>query len=507
MTQTNLGIEIDGDRITVVETVGEMAVSMRTVSLDNPAEAVDLALAGMKIKRTDPPIRVSLASPSMVARRIDVTAKMQSRSAFEDAVYTALPVDRLTTCSAGMFFDQIATDAGVDQLSPGVAAIATRPSVDAAYRALNGRKGEVVPAPFVFEGFDGMWLGIRYGMVDITLVTDGHVVGYRQLRNGGLDVVAGLLVDPNEPDSGRNRLESALHRVGLSDPVAESELDRWMRAMATEIRTTIDFWTRSGEIVPNSLIAYGAGASAVGLDGALSELAVPNVFPESLTRLMAFIAPADRPAAVSAYFASRTTGLGMPQAAFVDPGMEAQEAITVKRNRRALTLGAGVVIVSVVLASVVIPTVAALIGRASATHERDVAREQFSTVSTVWDQIAVNDKRTSVITTATQNEIDYAAVLRAVTNTAPAGYRIGQISANTDENGMVRASLSVTSSGGTYEDLTRWLERLRTNKQLSEAWSTSFSDREGVVSYQLTVAFDKALTTAPIRTVLKGDSK
>lgn len=506
MAQTTLGIEIDRDRVTVVECVGDMAVSMRTVSLDERSEAVDLALAGLKIKRTDPAIRVSLASPSMVARRIDVTTAMLKRSAFEDAVYTALPVDRDTTSTAGMFFQAELLAANIDQLTPGVGAVAPRAEVDSAYRSLGDRRGEVVPSPFVFEGRNGLWLGLRYGISDLTLVVEGHVVAYRQLRAGGLDTIAGLLVDPSDPESGLVRLENALHRTGASDPVAESELDRWLRTVALEVRQTADFWSRSGEAVPSVITPYGTGSAAVGLNGVMTDSGFTPEFPEELSRLMSFLAPADRPIALGAYLAAQSTGYAMPQAAFVDPGAAAAEENVVRRNRRALQLGGVAIVILSFLGMLVVPTAIAWFDKMSVQNQLTDARADFDKVSTVWEEISTIDSRRSAALTAINGEIDYATAIRAVIGTQPAGYTLSQVAITKNETGEIVAVVSANKTGGSYRDLTRWLTTLRSRTDVVQAWSSAFSDREGMTSFQMTVRFSSeelVVQNRPLKEALK----
>ena len=504
MAQTTLGVEIDGDRITVVECVGEMAVSVRSVELDDPADAVDLALAGMKTRRNDPSIRVGLAAPSMVARRIDITSSMSSRTVFEEAVYTAMPVDRTATCTAGIFHSPDLITDGIDQLGSGFAAVATRASVDRAYRAMGDRRAEVVPAPFTFEGSDGLWLGIRHGVTDVTLVVDGHVQAYRQLRVGGLDTVAGLLVDPADPESGRDRLAVALHRTGASDPVAEAELDRWMRTLALELRQTVDYWSRGGEQPGQRVIAHGAGAVAVGLLGALGEAGLESWYPDELNRMMAFIAPADRPLAIGAFMAARSTGTGMPQAAFIDPSSGETKAETKRRNRRLLVVGAVSTLVAVLVGSIVVPTVGALVQRNSARSDLSAAREVFTPVQSMWNALETGNIRRGIVAENITGEVNYAKVLRTVTGTAPDGYLVSQLNATRNETGNVTATATLSRPGGDYRELSAWLTLLRATPEVSEAWVSSFANRDGTVSFEITVTFDNTKVLSDDRTILNG---
>ena len=106
MSERSFGLSIDGDRVTVVETLGDIAVSSSSVATGSLEDSLQIALEGIKQKRKDAPIRVSLLAPSVSMRRMDVTSALAaSRADFEDAVFAALPVNREVTAVAGAFFD------------------------------------------------------------------------------------------------------------------------------------------------------------------------------------------------------------------------------------------------------------------------------------------------------------------------------------------------------------------------------------------------------------------
>ena len=119
MSEKSYGLSIDGERVNIVEMLGDVAVSCTPVAAGSLADSLRAALAAVKQRRNDPPVRVALVAPSMTLRRIDVTAKTaSSRAEFEDAAHAALPVNRETSSFAGAFFEPEAMLG--DAVTPGV---------------------------------------------------------------------------------------------------------------------------------------------------------------------------------------------------------------------------------------------------------------------------------------------------------------------------------------------------------------------------------------------------
>lgn len=489
MAETLIGIELDGSRVTVVETVGEMAVSVRTISIEDSAEAVELALAGIKVKRGDPAIRVALGSSSMVARKLDITAQMLDRKNFEEACYKAMPLDRASTSTAGLFFEKEELKAGIDKLTSGFAAISPQSEIQAAYGAMGARRSEVVPLPFIFEGQDGLWLGTRYAVSDLTLVVSGHVVAYRQLRAGGLGSIASILADPDFPTSGLDRLEIFLNNTGASDPIVESEVARWVRSLALEVRQTVDFWTRSGETVPNEITILGPGAEVRGVAQSLEEVELKSVFPEELSRAMAYLPPADRPLAAVAYFSSLSSGLGSPQSVFINSSAEGKNRFNLLKNKKILSYISAVTLLVAFTALVGVPTTSAWLAKRSS--EKDLKRYQalYAPYKDTYDKISSLSVKKSIARKSLLGEIDYSTVLRVVSSTTPSGYTIIQLTASKNENNEVVATLTSSKSNGNYADLVNWLKALRARPEVYQAWSSSFTSRDGVTSFQISITF------------------
>ena len=496
MAETTLGLEVDGQHVTVVECVGDVAVSVRSVTLEDLKDTVDLVLAGYKQHRNDPPMRIALTCDQIVTRGIDVTPAMKNRQIFDDEVYEALPLDRSATLSAGLFFDPAALT-GANTLTAGVAAVAPKSAIAETYRAFAGRRSELVPPSFALAGMDGLWLGLRYTVSDLTLVVNGRPVLYRQLRAGGLDSIAGLLGDG---DSGTERLEIALHRSGPSDPVAESELDRWLRIVAMETRQTIDFWSRSGEQVPDAIIAYGVAAAAVGLDGALFSAKLTNTFPDELNRAMSFIPPSDRPAAVLAFAAARTVGLGAPQSVFVNPVVAETAQENRRRSRQLVRVSIGIIAAVVLVATTVVPLGSAWVERRTAQSALIEATNRFEPLKAIYEQLASTYQREDTVAAVASNDSQWSDVVSLALDVAPL-VKITQFAATRTTNdagvNIVLVAVTAERNGGSYADLTTWLSKLRSTVGITRAWSSSYTNRDGLAGYQLSFEIDPTILGTP----------
>ena len=488
MATTLLGLEIDGDRVTLVEVSGGLAVSTRTVSHQDLESAVELALAGYKQKRTDLPMRAVLATSGVNMRRIDVTAALLSRQAFEEIAFTALPVARDTNASAGIFFQP--KELHGDIVSPGIALIAPNAQVEKAYQALGRRNTELVAPPTVFSGLDGIWLGIRYRTADVTLVSDGRPVGYRQLRVGGLDAVASILGDGA---NGYARLNGALHRSGTGDPIAEAELDRYLNALAAEFRQTCDYWARSGESVPSSVAPYGSGAVALGLESALQGQGFAVGMHPEVERRLVYLPAAERASAVTGFLAAVTAGSDMPQVAFVNPHAIALAEETSRRDRRARHILTAAVATGIIALVGGIPYLTSQLSLRDARADLASAQADFSRSSAGFMKLQDTKSRNEAADSVVANQPAWQDALSVTFSTMPLRAQIRDLSAVVI-NGEIRVRTTAELGGGSYADLTRWLDKLRTTTNVTAAWSESFSDRDGRAVFELSYNLAKPQT-------------
>jgi hypothetical protein len=497
VASSQIGLEIDGDRVTLVEVTGGVAVSSRTVTHPNVASALALALAGYKIKRTDPAIRLVLSCQGVNLRRIDVTASMLERRAFEDAAFTAMPVPRETNSVAGIFFDPQSLTG--DLLTPGIAVIAPSQQVEKVYEALGRRESEVVAPPCVLSGLDGVWLGLRHRTADVTLVANGRPVAYRQLRSGGLDAISGALGDDG---AGTQRLYASLNRTGMVDQIAEAEIARYLQNVAVELRQTVDYWARSGEDVSGPVAVYGPGANASGIAAAMAEQRFEVGMHPEIERRLVYLPAAERGAAVAGFLAAVTAGTDMPQAAFVNPYAIAHEEDNRRRDRRARRVLAGVVAAGFIGLVAGIPYVGARLDLNDAKADLASATVEFEGASAAYQKLADTEDRLGYIDAFRAAEPAWPSALSVTFSTMPVGAKIRELN-TTLIAGELRVRASAELPGGSYADLTKWLEKLRATANVSAAWSESFSNREGRAIFDVTftippVSAVDGETTAPI---------
>lgn len=493
MASSQIGLEIDGDRVTLVEVSGGVAVSARTVTHPNVESAIALALAGYKNKRTDSAIRLVLACPGVNLRRIDVTSAMLERRAFEDAAFAAMPVPRETNAVAGIFFDTQSL-AG-DLLTPGIAVIAPSNQVDKVYEALGRRESELVAPPSVLSGLDGVWLGLRHRTADVTLVANGRPVAYRQLRSGGLDAIAGALGDEG---AGMQRLSAALNRTGMVDQIADAEIARYLQNVAVELRQTVDYWDRSGEDVSGTIAVYGPGANASGITAVMAEQRFNVGMHPEIERRLVYLPAAERAAAVTAFLAAVTAGADMPQAAFVNPYAIAHEEDSRRRDRRARRVLAAVIAAGFIGLVSGIPYVGARLDLNDANTDLATARVEFESASAAFEKLSDTELRLEYVEAFRSTEPAWPSALSVTFSTMPVGSKIRELNATLIE-GELRVRASAELTGGSYSDLTKWLDKLRATANVSAAWSESFSNREG------RAIFDVTFTIPPV-TAVEGET-
>jgi hypothetical protein len=430
-------------------------------------------------------MRVVLATSGINMRRIDVTAAMLTRPAFEDAAYTALPVNRETNTAAGIFFQPAQLNG--DLVSGGIAVIAPSTQVDKAYEAIGRRTSELVAPPTVFSGLDGIWVGIRHRTADVTLVANGRPVAYRQLRCGGLDTVSNALGDRS---MGQQRLMGSLFRSGVSDPIADGELERYLSVLAAELRQTCDFWARSGESVPTIVSPYGAGGAAVGLQRALNEQGFQMGLHPELERRLVYLPAGERSAAIAGFLAAVTAGSDMPQVAFVNPHAIKLIEENTRRDRRARRILTGAVAAGIVSLIGGIPYITAQLNLRDARADLASAQEGFSQSAAGYAKLQDTRARNDAAEQILGAQPDWADALSLTFATMPLRAQVQDLSASSVLD-TLQVRTTVSLPGGSYADLTRWLESLRNTSNVVAAWSDSFTDRDGRATFQVTFTLAK----------------
>lgn len=481
MSSTRVGIEVDGDRVTVVEVLDDVAVTSRSVDVGDLEESFTLALAGFEQSRKDPPVRVALCTSRLTVRRIDVTSALRERDAFEEAAFEAVPVSREDNSPAGLFFrpDLMTTP---DVVSAGVVAVVPAEEVDRVYQVCGKRRAEVVTPSFTLRDVDSLWLGLRFSSAELSLVRGDHVVQTRQLQAGGLSAVAAAL-DPDNVSLGVDRVMRALDNPG-ADVIAEAEVDRYLALVASEARRTIDFWERSGDSCGSDVVVFGPGALAVkSVESSLRDQDLAVAWPQVLIDRMSYLAPRDRPLAVGAYFAALTIGEDLPQAVFLNPQAVEVDARRRKAAGRVRYALAAAAVLAAVLVTSIVPALSQYRELSALRSQAEAAQKAFDQRAGVSEQLADLSSRSEVMGLALSTQPSWSSIIKLINQTAPAGAVVTQQTSTVDGNDVV-VSLTAELPGGTYYELTQWLAELASRG--ARTWSPNFSTVEGVSTYQVT---------------------
>jgi hypothetical protein len=473
--KTTIGVEIDGTRLTVVEVAKGRAVSVRTVTGATTAEAIELLFAKFRQKRTDAPVRMSLATPGVRMRRIDVSSLLKQRRLFEDAVFSSMNTTRTGSTTAGLFFNP--ENLIGDTVSGGVGVIGPESPVLAAYAAAGKVRTEIVPPPLSMIGANGLWLGFRYETADLTLVVDNQPVAYRQLPVGGLNAIIRRL-----GEGGEDRMRAVISGGGMADPVAASELDAHLRQLVEEVVATIDFFRREGEHVPQSLCVYGPGANT-GISSILAQRGFQVEMPEWLSKRLAVLPLADRDEAVGAFFAGATSGLGLPQVSFVNPDAARLAGELARRDQRAKYVLIGVIVAGVFALVGVGPLARAWLDARTAQSDLDSAKARLEQYREEDRLLRTLNARESTITEIDAQRVGWSEALAAVYDSKPSAAQITNLTA-TGSGDTVNLSISIESSGG-YSELAGWLNDLTARYGNGSAWTSSFSTRDGITVYEM----------------------
>lgn len=501
MSDTTVGLEIDGSRVTVVESLDGLAVSSQSVSLGSLDASLAAALEAFPQKKNSPPVRVAVLATGVSLRRIDVTRTIaSSRDAFEDAVFDALPAARESSAVAGVLYD--ADNLAGDMIGPGVAVVMPQDQVEAVYRALGERRAEVVPAPLLLSGFDGVWLGLHLTCAEATLLRDGRPVAYRQLRAGGLGAVAAVLGDEFDPQRGMSRLLGSLTRSGQQDALADAEVARYLRMVAGELRQTIEFWGRQGEQVDDAsqVCVYGVGGSAPAVRVEFAEHELSPVMPPALLEQLAFLPPAVREEAILPGLASASVGEHLPLIAFPNAASDDIAAARARRRRRLIQMLSAVAVVGLLTLMFGYPLLSGFLAAQKADTALATAQAQAGPLMPIYYQTVDLQTRDEIIASESYRQVDWPRVIELVYGTRPEGARISRFASSVD-NSTILLVVEAEKAGGTFDEMSQWIDRLVAGGA-TQPWSPGFAVAAGLASYQITLDLPLDQFRAPERAVM-----
>jgi hypothetical protein len=145
-----------------------------------------------------------------------------------------------------------------------------------------------------------------------------------------------------------------------------------------------------------------------------------------------------------------------------------------------------------------IPYVGARLDLNDANTDLATARVEFESASAAFEKLSDTELRLEYVEAFRSTEPAWPSALSVTFSTMPVGSKIRELNATLIE-GELRVRASAELTGGSYSDLTKWLDKLRATANVSAAWSESFSNREG------RAIFDVTFTIPPV-TAVEGET-
>jgi len=503
MSKEQIGIEIDGDSVTLIEVVDGYAQFVRVLTTESLSNSIKLALSGYKTKNMDKPIRVVLSCPGTNFRGIDVTSQLFDRSNFEDAVFSAMPVSREGNATSGIFFtpgEMIGTT-----VSKGIALIAPAKQVSEVYNALGKVKAEVVSPPAIFTGLDGVWLSIKNQTADVTLVYEGRPAAFRQLRTGGLDILANKVGDLS---SGREKIYSALNRNAKVDAILENEIRVYDQNLAIELRQTVDYWARSYENISQKINVIGIGANLLGLAEAIFDQNFTIELNEVIAKRVTQLPVEERPRAISAFLATMTAGDDMPYVSYVNPYAVALAEDKKRRDRRARRYILGMIGAGALGLITLLPYIFEnnkLKSLNEILKREEIEFESLSDAFSIHNNI---ERKKELYNTLKCSQPDWKETLGIVYSAIEKTGKsviLNEVKTAISDNSL-KVTFTSELNNGNSDDLTVMLKSLKEINGVESAWSDSFTFRDGKANYNISFSYrEKILDDSTITEYNKKD--
>jgi hypothetical protein len=464
---TRVGVEVDGTTAVAATVTDDRVVSVNVVSSDTPEKALAQILAGVK---RNVPVRVALVTPGAAVRRVDVSPAMLDRRQFETAVYAAVRASTEGTTAAAVFHDLDALTAG--GMCPGTAVVAPAEEVNLAYGASRRHRLEVVTPAFTFAGagLDGLHLGLRRSVTDLTLVSQGKVVAHRQIRDasigdlatrlGGVDVAMRVLLTEH---------------LAATDLIHDDERGRWLRTLAQEVRRSLDQWSKTAVVTAETVHVYGPAGDAPLLPGYLSDVGLTTAVPDVVRQALSQLPGPGARSAVGAWLAARSLGEQLPQAVFPDPHVAQVIAAQQTSSRRTKLIAGGAAAVVALTALWLVPPMLGQRELDAAQARKTAATARLAALAEQSAQMTADQARAAAADAGYAQRLRWSALLGQVWATAPAGATLSSVTpAYSQQTQMVTVTVSANFRG-TVDDLSAWTQRLRTDLQALDAWPRSFS--------------------------------
>lgn len=341
--RSSVGVEVDGSRVTLVQVVDGVVVATRLV--DEPTSARSLTKA---LENLPPgvPVTVTVAGEAQVSARVTSAVcpetRDQLRAVVDRHVRVAPDSDRALLSAGVTSAAAFRAPSGPGRQWTGLVVGMPQALVTSTYVAAGAGAApylvRVVPSALTCAVGGSLVLALRGTDSELTLSHDGIPTATCQLAVGGLGVVEAALGSGDEVGSAR--AEEALRHGGVRDPMAGSELDRWLRGALEQALTAIARWRAQGMVVPDEIFIHGRAGRAVALDLLLSDYRLKRaVTPPRMAAGLLKVVERDRPHVIGAYMAAVAGGAG-DLAAFDNPDETAalaRAASRLARRRRVIT--------------------------------------------------------------------------------------------------------------------------------------------------------------------------
>jgi len=177
----------------------------------------------------------------------------------------------------------------------------------------------------------------------------------------------------------------------------------------------------------------------------------------------------------------------MPQVSFTNPLFTELLSARRRARKRLAVCGGALLVAGFLGLTVVKPFVDGWRSSRRAAIELAEAEAMFAEKAQWYYQKVDIDARQAIVDQARTAEPYWAQVYRVLFASVPAGSKLSQISA-TVAGDSVLATVSLTLTTDTYEDLVLWMDRLEDVEGVDRVWSSGFSvNDEGVASFDISL--------------------
>lgn len=453
------GIEIDGTKVRVASINGDK-VLYREYEGTNTDEAIE---AWLKDSKPRGDYVITWSGPAVVREAtIPGCPDEILPTVLLDTAQDAVPVD------GHMVGGVVSSDPEADGTRAALLGSVEASQLALVYKKL-GKAAPVVLAPFSYTQ-DGIYLAVRAGNVEMTLVQGGKVVATRVLGVDGIDELSAALA---------------------SGVDARTRIGEYADELVSEVRETQRAWALNPRFDANvsTIYIHGLGADVPGLREKIVQstglrVAEPPVAGVDLTSL-----DGQAHKAYQALIAAASGAVERPGILLRSPAAEraAREKATREKKRSMFTLG--LIGAALLLVAMAAPVVIAQRNLADAEGRYDSAVREFRSLEQ-FDRLAHESREfTSAAAGLDEAEPNFPAILAWLQDKAPAGTTLSNMTAQLSGD-LVNVELSAVVEAGPFIGPAEWLKTLLEEEGIPYAWVDSSSvedENTGQVRVSMTI--------------------